>query len=280
MGAFQRSIARRSRENGKAERVPYTVSHIAAVMPGYKLLSRAHVFSAAVIGSMVPDFGLLLPREPLRYETHSLSALVTFCLPVGLIAYWLTQLLIKPAVLEILPDKAYLRLYSSHPSASLAHVRTWFTVSAGLLLGALTHLVWDAFTHEEARGVRAFPLLTDYSPALKGHSLRLYAWLQFGSSVFGLAIVIAAIALWLRHTPPLSAPLVRRMRLSERRLWLSLYLVPPGVAVGWAIWRGLTAGTTFESSIGLSGLAIASIRGAVVSLVFISGMLRIRLASG
>jgi hypothetical protein len=90
--------------------MPFTVSHIAAVLPGYRPLARAHVFTAAVIGSMVPDFGLLLPGYVPRWQTHSLPGLITFCLPVGLLAYWLTLLLLRPAILEVLPDGAYLRL--------------------------------------------------------------------------------------------------------------------------------------------------------------------------
>jgi hypothetical protein len=260
--------------------VPYTVSHVAAVMPGYKLLSRAHVFSAAVIGSMAPDFGLLLPREPARVDTHSMIGLITFCLPVGLLAYWLTQLLIKPAVLEALPDSAYLRLRSAHPAASLRQLKTWFFVSAAILFGALTHIIWDDFTHEDARGVLVLPFLRDYGPELRGHPVQLFLWLQWGSSVVGLAVVVIALLIWLYHAPPPSAPTPRRIPQDERRLWLCLYLVPPAVTVSWALYRSfVTHVPAFQSSYGLSNVAVASIRGAVVSLLFISALLRIRSAS-
>ena len=91
--------------------MPFTISHIAAVLPGYRVFTRANIFSAAVIGSMVPDFGILLPGAISRMETHSITALCTFCLPVGLMTYWLTLLLIRPAVLEALPNGAYARLH-------------------------------------------------------------------------------------------------------------------------------------------------------------------------
>jgi Domain of unknown function (DUF4184) len=264
--------------------VPFTVSHVSAVMPGYRLFSRAHVFSAAVIGSMVPDFGFLLPRDPARVETHSLMALFTFCLPVGLMAYWLTQLLIKPALLEALPDGPYLRLRGSHPSASLAHLTTWFKVSTAILLGALTHIAWDEFTHEETRADRMFPFLQDFGPDVAGHRLQLYRWLQFGSSVVGLVVVLIALAVWVRHaqlarTGP--SP-TRRIAANERLTWLCLYLLPPLVAVLWAFWRAYRTGLpglVRISDQGLGSLAIASIRGAMVSLLCISALLRIRLAA-
>jgi hypothetical protein len=262
--------------------VPYTVSHVAAVMPGYKLLSRAHVFSAAVIGSMVPDFGLLLPRGPARVETHSLLALLTFCLPVGLFAYWLTQLLIKPALLEALPDGAYRRLRDSHPAASLLRIRTWFTVSGAILFGAFTHILWDEFTHEDTRADRVFPFLKDSGPDFYGHPVAVARWLQWGSSVVGLTVVLTALGIWIYHARRLKAPpMPRRIPADERLMWLCLYLMPPLVAISWAFWRAYLTGTPVFGEApghGLGSVAVASIRGAVVSLLFISPLLRIRSA--
>ncbi|HWW20613.1 MAG TPA: DUF4184 family protein [Steroidobacteraceae bacterium] len=262
--------------------MPYTVSHVAAVMPGYQLLSRAHVFSAAVIGSMVPDFGLLLPRDPARVETHSLMALFTFCLPVGLVAYWLTQLLIKPALLEALPDGPYLRLRGSHPAASLVHIKTWFTASGAILFGAFTHILWDEFTHEDTRAGRVFPFLKDYSPDLHGHPVALWRWLQLGSSAVGLTVVLIALGVWIYHARREQVPHTpRRIPADERLMWLCLYLVPPLVAVSWAFWRAYSTGASaFEGTpgYGLGSVAVASVRGAVVSLLFISALLKIRSA--
>jgi Domain of unknown function (DUF4184) len=259
--------------------VPFTVSHVAAVMPGYRLLSRAHVFSAAVIGSMVPDFGLLLPRYPARWETHSVLALFIFCLPVGLLTYWLTQWLIKPAVLEALPDGAYARLRAAHPAASLSKIRTWFLVSGALLLGALTHLIWDGFTHENARAVRTIPLLGYYGPDYEGHPMHLYRWLQYSSSVVGLLVVGAALVAWLRHAPIHSAPLARRMQRGERVFWWVLYGLPPVLFVAWAISRfALTGMSWTANSWALGSLAVASIRGAAISLLLVSALIRLRLA--
>lgn len=257
--------------------MPYTISHVAAVIPGYRLFSRFHVFSAAVIGSMVPDFGLLLPRYPARPETHSVLALFTFCLPVGLLTYWLTQLLIKPAVLEVLPDRAYERLRAAHPSAPLRELGTWLLVSGALLVGAATHIGWDAFTHENALGVRTFPFLQYYGPELEGHPLHLWRWFQFGSSVIGLAVVIAALIAWIHHAPKLSAPPVRVLGRSERWTWIALYLVPPLVGLGTWISRLSNGASQLSPGWGLGGMAVESIRGAAISLIVVSAILKIRL---
>jgi len=250
-------------------------------MPGYRPLTRAHVFSAAVIGSMVPDFGLLLPRYPARVETHSLLALITFCLPVGLATYWLTQLLIKPAVIEVLPDGAYARLKAAHPAAALSSIHTWFTVTAALLFGALTHLIWDAFTHENARGVRTFPMLGSFDLEFEGHPLVLYLWLQFISSVVGLLVVVAALIVWLRNAQTPATPSVRLICARERAVWIFVFLLPPVMFVSRVVrtlWTWRLLGLHIWTAWAAGSVAIASIRGAAVSLLLVSALLRIRLA--
>jgi hypothetical protein len=257
--------------------MPFTVSHIAAVLPGYRPLTRAHVFTAAVIGSMVPDFGLLMPGMFARWQTHSLPALITFCLPVGLTAYWLTLLLIRPAMLEVLPDAAYLRLRAAHLPASILHLRAWLAASAALLLGAVTHLIWDAFTHENARGVRMFPLLTDYGPEMAGHPLHLYRWLQYGSSLIGLAVVVGALIVWLRHAPPPLEPPARRIGRLERGVWVGAYLVPPLLAMAWLASHP-SGPSPFPNAWALGAVAIIGMRAAAASLLLVSALLWARLA--
>jgi len=258
--------------------MPFTVSHIAAVLPGYRLLSRWHVFSAAVIGSMVPDFGFLAPWGLRRDETHGIVALFMFCLPVGLLAYWLTQLLIKPAVAEVLPDRAYARLQAAHTSSRISDLRAWLYAAIAILAGAVTHLIWDAFTHEGARGVRMFPILGAYAPEMAGHSLRLFRWLQHGSSVVGLLAVIAALTLWLRQAPRVAQPAPRRIGSAERWIWLSIYVaIPLVVATAGLIVPLLHGRAMLASSDVLEYVAVVAMRAAAVSLVLTSLLLRARL---
>ena len=260
--------------------MPFTISHVAAVLPGYRVLSRAQVFSAAVIGSMVPDFGLLLPGSPARLHTHSLAGLFSYCLPMGLVAYALTLALIKPAVMEIVPDGAYARLRAADAVAPPMGLRSGFYAALAILLGAATHLLWDTFTHENAAGVRMFPVLNEYAPELDGHTLQLYRWAQYGSSVIGLIIVIVAMVLWLRHTPsgPARHP-PRRLRRAERLSWIGLYLLLPLLAISASLWHGRAAGlASLPAGSWLERVAIAGMRASIVTLVLVSLLLYARLA--
>jgi hypothetical protein len=121
--------------------MPFTISHIAAVLPFSRLLARWRLLSAAIIGSMVPDFGILMPWRPERIETHSVMALLTFCLPVGLAAFWIFQLVLKTPIVETLPDGTYLRWRNFAAPASPWSVTQWLLAAVGIEVGAVSHLV-------------------------------------------------------------------------------------------------------------------------------------------
>src|ERR1700691_4288634 len=199
--------------------MPFTLSHTAAVLPFARPLARWRVLSAVLIGSMVPDFGLFLPWpwQPERFETHSALALLTFCLPVGLTTYWLFQYLIKTPVLELLPDGAHSRWQPFAAPARIGTRRHWILAACGILAGAVTHLVWDGFTHEGARGVRMIPALDDPIVAIGGRELAAYRLMQGGGALMGLAVVLGFVASALRRggEPPISP---RPLGTIERRI--------------------------------------------------------------
>ena len=203
--------------------MPFTVSHVAAVLPFSRPLARWRLLSATIIGSMVPDFGFLTPWRPARIETHSAVALLTFCLPVGLATFWVFQLLIKTAVDEILPNGAYARWREFAAPADIGSVKQWVLAACGIEIGAITHLIWDAFTHEGARGVRMIPLLDDPLVDIAGHHLVGSRFLQDASSLVGLLLVLATVAYGLRPQRGDDAVITRRLRPVERYLWMSAY---------------------------------------------------------
>lgn len=270
--------------------MPFTISHVAAVLPARRWLRHGGLFSAAVIGSMVPDFGVLLPYHLARASTHGLRALATFCLPAGLLAWWLYQSVIRPAWSEVLPGGWRLRRQHGADALRTGNLGDWAGAAAAIMIGALTHLCWDAFTHEDARGVRMLPFLDDYyGPELVGHPVHLYRWLQHGSSLFGLAAVAIAVWRWTHDGRTSRAPqpeggvgghqagigLSRR----ERHRWLLGYLAVALAVLAIALISGyprrdrwLTLGDT------ITNLAIIGLDGAAISLLLVSALIRLRVA--
>jgi hypothetical protein len=269
--------------------MPFTISHIAAVLPARRWLRHGGLFSAAIVGSMAPDFGVLLPFRLARGATHGAYALLSFCLPAGLLAWWLYQILIKPAWAEVLPGGWRLRTGAVAGTARLADPRTWLAAGAAILGGAFTHLCWDAFTHEDGRGVQMLPFLDDYyGPDLVGHPIQLYRWLQLGSSLLGLAAVAFAAWYWTHERQPLAPPRQGAsgdgdlagavLEASERHYWLLAYLAVPALVLAGALLLGYprhypwnTLGNT------VTRLAIIGLDGTGMSLMLVSVLIRLRI---
>jgi hypothetical protein len=256
--------------------MPFTVSHIAAVLPLHKPLRRLGLISAATIGATAPDLDLILPIRLSREQTHSYLALLTFCLPVGLVAWALFQALIKPALINVLPNRIYGRLLAEHIGPRLGSVQTWLYAALAVLFGALTHLLWDGLTHEEAHGVRIFPVLGEEGSELGGSAWLLYRWLQHGSTLIGAAAVFMAVWLWVGHAKPPNPPPERRLSARERHRWMALYILIPVLLVALAPinhigWRSL------HLTEALTVLAVTGMRGAALGLVFTSALVRRRL---
>lgn len=258
--------------------MPFTVAHTAAVLPFSRYLNRAHLLSATVIGSMAPDFGVFLPWALLRGQTHGLHPMISFCLPLGLLAYWLFQYLIKPPLFELLPDSTWQRWNDHRPPASIWRISQWLLASVGILIGTLSHLSWDAFTHEGARGVRWFPDLEETNVDIAGHHYYGFSALQVASSIVGLLIVAGFLVYTLR--PAEVAPEVPARALSpgQRRRWLrgilfSTLLLTVGLAL-------LDKDADFQWSRMddiVGGTAVAALRATAIIVIGAAGLVRLRM---
>jgi hypothetical protein len=258
--------------------MPFTISHIAAVLPLHSPLRRLGLLSAAAIGAMAPDLDLILPFRLAREQTHGRLALLTFCLPVGLVAWALFQALIKPALIEVVPDPLYARLCSEHLGKRLGSVMAWFYAALAVLFGALTHIMWDAFTHEDGRGARILSELGERDPDLGSSPWQLFRWLQHGSTVVGMAAVLMAIYLWVRNAKRLNPLPARRLAARERHRWLALYAMIPVLLVGAAAVQTYHNGwPRLYSTAAVTLFAVTGTYGAFLALVFTSALIRRRL---
>lgn len=256
--------------------MPFTISHTAVVLPFSRLLARWQLLSAAVIGAMVPDFRVFFPGVG-RLETHSAVALFSFCLPVGLMTYWIFQRLIKTPILEVLPDGPYARWRPFAAEANMRSARQWLLAAGGVLAGAVTHLVWDGFTHDGGRGVRMFPVLDDSIIDIGSRHMPAIYVLQDVGSLIGLAAVLAMMAYGLRRGRETPVP-NRLLASRERATWIGLYACG-ALLISALCYLYATFGQPPTHSIvqRVSGPAVASLRGLAAALLLVSLALDLRL---
>jgi Domain of unknown function (DUF4184) len=180
--------------------VPFTGSHPAAVLP----LARGRLaLSALVIGSMAPDTPYYLPRSVQlgldAHRTHSLLGAVGLDALISAVL-WLCWhgLLARPA-LAAAPRRMQQRVPPDllRPvSRRLAAPLDVMAIYAACVLGALTHVCWDAFTHRGRWGTDRVAWLRAEHAGLAG-----YSWAQYASGVVGAAVLLVALVRWWRRTP-------------------------------------------------------------------------------
>lgn len=188
--------------------MPFTPSHAVVALP---LLRTPLVPGAVAIGAMTPDLPLFLRGIGLGYGfTHALANVVwTALVALGLFLLW--RVLLRPAAGELAPTWVSRRMpeeWCSAPRNAAAEalgrgtgVRGPVALAASLLLGVLSHIGWDLFTHEGRSGTEWLPVLDAMWGPMPG-----YRWLQHASSVLGVMILAVAGLIWLRRRRPGAVP--------------------------------------------------------------------------
>lgn len=191
--------------------MPFTVSHAAAAVP----LARLRLpLSALVIGSMSPDFYYFIFLDTTNRFSHTLPGLFVFCLPVGMAALWLYHQVLKRPLLDLLPDAAQRRAAPLAAPFSFLPTRRFLILSVAVVLGAVTHIVWDAFTGSTLWGVELIPALQDTVDVGPAEPMAGYRIFQHASTIVGGALLLWWSARWLRRAP--LAPIQPRLVPSHR----------------------------------------------------------------
>lgn len=209
--------------------MPFTLAHPAVILPLPKLLGRHVVFSALVIGSMMPDAPYFLALDIDRGDTHSLYGLLWFSLPLGLVFHGLFHRLFKRPLAFVLPADLGSRL-PLQPMIDAGR-RPW-ALPLSVWLGAFSHIVWDSCTHKYGFLVERLPILETLLFRYGGYNFWLYKVLQYASGVIGIAILLLAAGWWLRRAPVSSLPPAWPWPETwRRRVRLTLLLLPSLAAI-------------------------------------------------
>jgi Domain of unknown function (DUF4184) len=125
--------------------LPFTLAHIAAILPAHKLVKNQKYFVALAIGSIVPDMEYFLRLNPASGFSHTIKGIFLFDIPVALLMIWTWDLYIKQSVIKFLPFIKN-RGLQENKSAFPVYVQ-WLFIAWYTFLGILTHIIWDSFTH-------------------------------------------------------------------------------------------------------------------------------------
>lgn len=215
--------------------MPFTLSHAAAVLPAVRAdgTGRGRLVPAVLVtGSFSPDltyFAASVLPQAMEFGTftHSFPGVLTVDVAFAwaLVGLWL---FLREPLVALLPrahqgpTATLLRCGTPRARVTPSLFLRWYASAA---LGALTHVVWDAFTHHDRWGVRLFPVLDS---ELRGSPLFWY--LQYGGSALAAVVIAGFVYYALRRTGagrPTGVP-----ALSVRDRWLACAVIGGCATVG------------------------------------------------
>jgi hypothetical protein len=125
--------------------MPLTVpTHPVAVVPLKLWRPRWFDGVALVLGATTPDLFLAADGYGLTIHSHAWHAPLWWALPLSLVGARLVRWA-APAIAAHLPAAGPLALRDYGVLGAVRH--SWPVTAVSALLGAITHIVWDAFTH-------------------------------------------------------------------------------------------------------------------------------------
>jgi hypothetical protein len=185
--------------------MPWIVpSHQAPVLPLARLYPRSFSGLGLVLGTLVPDLIFILRLDEHGSPTsHSLLGQLYLTLPCVLALHFLLTALVLPWLLPHVPGGAPLHLHALARAQPATDVSALARVGVSGLVGALSHLFVDGFTHGDHSGwaLALLPWLATPVPH-PGGSAPLYDALQLWLTI-GLGLV--ALREWdalVRRLPP------------------------------------------------------------------------------
>lgn len=225
--------------------MPITFAHPLAVAP----LARTGLpLGALVVGTVVPDLPLFaraipgldrpgralgdpsLPSMAAQYRfLHSPLGLFTADVLIGLLVLALWWWLLRPAYRDSLSKTLRGRTH-----AAPTGVLTWLLAIPALVIGSLTHIVWDQFTHQPTWVSERVEFLQG---SVAGFSVTIL--LQYGMGILGVAGVLywlyARISRRNEHTLP--------QYLADMATWMFAIPVVAGLAaVVLVLYRSMNVG--------------------------------------
>lgn len=169
--------------------MPFTFAHPAIILPFRYLPRKWYSMTGLVIGSMTPDFEYFLRMRIKSEYSHTIFGLFWLDLPLALILAFLYQNVVRISLLKNLPTALKARVLRFNGFNWNAYFRKhWPIVILSILIGAGSHLLWDAFTHHSGFFVQRVPFLSQ-SIRLFGMPVPVFKMLQHLSTVAGLLLI-------------------------------------------------------------------------------------------
>jgi len=170
--------------------MPFTPAHPAIVLPLLKVRPERISATALVIGSVAPDFEYFFKMAVSSQYSHTLLGIFYFNIPITLLLAFVFHGVVKKNLIANLPPFFQYRFQTMLALDFVEYFKRYYGVviiSAGI--GSFSHVLWDAFTHNDGFFAQRISLYKQVVIPFDGVRYPLFYGLQHISTFTGLIIV-------------------------------------------------------------------------------------------
>lgn len=195
--------------------MPFTFSHPAIVLP---FKNKYLNFSGLILGSMAPDFIYFVLFSPSSNIGHEFLGFFFFNLPMCFLINYVFYKYIQKVLILSMPNfilNKYMYLTKLKNTLPSKKEKLKFAISC--LIGMITHVFWDSFTHISGFFVNNMDFLRG-SINVFNMSISIYKIIQHSSTIVGFLVIF--IYLYTIKDKNAFYP-----KMNKSKLYLSLVLV-------------------------------------------------------
>ena len=171
--------------------MPFTPAHASIVLPLLRLKPQHVSATALVIGSVAPDFEYFLKMSVSSQYSHTLLGILYFDIPITIALGLLFHEGVKRNLIDNLPVFFQYRLRGLLNFNFKAYLWKYYdVVIISAFIGSFSHIVWDAFTHNDGFFAQRISLYKHVVVPFNGVRYPLFYALQHISTFVGLTLVI------------------------------------------------------------------------------------------
>lgn len=202
--------------------MPFTFAHPIFALPFKYVKPKYFSVTGLILGSMSPDFEYFIMLEPYQSIGHSVTGLFLQAIPLCVILAVIFHSIVKECLVLHLPSNYNIdqRTYNTLSKWRL-DPKGWVVFILSVIIGFLTHVFIDGFTHFNGYFVERYPLLREQII----YNFPLYKILQHSFSAFGLLMLTWMIisSLYRYHEIVTTIPAVSTKQ--KIKFWTSVVVV-------------------------------------------------------
>ncbi|MCD7936394.1 MAG: DUF4184 family protein [Tannerellaceae bacterium] len=140
--------------------MPFTFSHPSIIVPFLYIPRKWVSITGLVVGSVAPDFEYFLRMRMKSEYSHTWEGILGFDLPVCLLIAFVFHLIVRNPLIDHLPRFLRERFVVYKLMKWNRYFRVnWMVVMCSFLIGIVSHLLWDSFTHPNGYFAQQIPFL-------------------------------------------------------------------------------------------------------------------------